>query len=214
MIVKDKGHRKRRKFGRKAKDLSQRKWCAAYGDAARKMLKSGGQRRFESESSQAGRELGVHRLFGEVGYTTERIGAAGKALSETDAGGGAGKRKTRGFGGLVEDRSREQSKATEKYCETIFEEMRELEEKKSKEALVLVQKNTCCHDVKVKGRERESCKGWEGRERGDIGLTLETPCPLNRARLTWRMMCKKCARRFRGRLKTWMRPRLKLRGPS
>ena len=33
-----------------------------------------------------------------------------------------------------------QSKATEKYYETVFEELRELEEKKSKEALVLVQK--------------------------------------------------------------------------
>ena len=39
--------------------------------------------------------------------------------------------------GHVEDKSRLQSKATEKYYETIFEEMRELEEKKSKEALVL-----------------------------------------------------------------------------
>ena len=42
--------------------------------------------------------------------------------------------------GLVEDKIRIQSKATEKYNETIFEEMRELEEKKSKEALVPVQK--------------------------------------------------------------------------
>ena len=39
---------------------------------------------------------------------------------------------------LVEDKSRLKSKATEKYHETIFDEMRELEEKKSKEALVLV----------------------------------------------------------------------------
>ena len=42
--------------------------------------------------------------------------------------------------GLVEDKIRLQSKATEKYYETIFEELRELKEKKSKEALVLVQK--------------------------------------------------------------------------
>ena len=41
--------------------------------------------------------------------------------------------------GLVEDKSGLQSSATEKYFETIFEEMRELEEKQSKEeALVLV----------------------------------------------------------------------------
>ena len=36
--------------------------------------------------------------------------------------------------GLVEDKIRLQRKATEMYYETIFEEMRELEEKKSKEA--------------------------------------------------------------------------------
>ena len=42
--------------------------------------------------------------------------------------------------GLVEDKSRLHSKATEKWYETIFEEMRELEEKKSKQALVFVQK--------------------------------------------------------------------------
>ena len=40
----------------------------------------------------------------------------------------------------MEDRIRIQSKATEKYYETIFEELTELEEKKSKEALVLIQK--------------------------------------------------------------------------
>ena len=39
--------------------------------------------------------------------------------------------------GLVEDKIRLQSRATEK---SIFEEMKELEEKKSKEALLLVQK--------------------------------------------------------------------------
>ena len=41
---------------------------------------------------------------------------------------------------LVEDKIRFQRKATEKYCETVFEELRKLEEKTSKEALVLVQK--------------------------------------------------------------------------
>ena len=42
--------------------------------------------------------------------------------------------------GMVEDKIRLQSRATEKYYEQIFEEMKELEEKKSKEALLLVQK--------------------------------------------------------------------------
>ena len=44
--------------------------------------------------------------------------------------------------GLVEDKIRLQSRATEAYYEQIFEEMKELEEKKSWEALLLVQKNT------------------------------------------------------------------------
>ena len=40
----------------------------------------------------------------------------------------------------MEDKIRSQSKATEKYYEMIFGELRELEVKKSKEALLLVQK--------------------------------------------------------------------------
>ena len=43
---------------------------------------------------------------------------------------------------MVEDAIRLQSRATEKYNEQIFEEMRELEEKKSKEALLLALKKT------------------------------------------------------------------------
>ena len=37
----------------------------------------------------------------------------------------------------MEDKIRMQSRATEKYNEQIFEEMKELEEKKSEEALLL-----------------------------------------------------------------------------
>ena len=42
--------------------------------------------------------------------------------------------------GMVEDKIRLQSRATPKYCEQIFEEMKESEEKKSKEVMLLVQK--------------------------------------------------------------------------
>ena len=42
--------------------------------------------------------------------------------------------------GMVEDKIRLKSKATEKYCEKIFEDTRELEEKESKETLLLFQK--------------------------------------------------------------------------
>ena len=42
--------------------------------------------------------------------------------------------------GMLEDKFRMQSRATDKYYDQIFEEMKELEEKKSEEALLLVQK--------------------------------------------------------------------------
>ena len=42
--------------------------------------------------------------------------------------------------GMIKDKRRLQSRANEKYHEQIFEEMKELEEKKSKEALLLKQK--------------------------------------------------------------------------
>ena len=44
--------------------------------------------------------------------------------------------------GMVEDTIRLQSRATEKYYEHIFVEMKELEEKKSKEALLLVRRRS------------------------------------------------------------------------
>ena len=43
------------------------------------------------------------------------------------------------FRGMLEDKTRMQSRATESYDQT-FEEMKELEEKKSEEASLLVQK--------------------------------------------------------------------------
>ena len=42
--------------------------------------------------------------------------------------------------GMVEDKIRLQSKATEKYYEKIFEKIRDLEEKKQRKLLLLVQK--------------------------------------------------------------------------
>ena len=59
--------------------------------------------------------------------------------------------------GLVEDKIRLQSKATEKYCETIFGELRDLEEKKSKEAFVTrTEKHMLirCQSEREKARER------------------------------------------------------------
>ena len=79
--------------------------------------------------------------------------------------------------GLVEDKSRLQSKATEKYYETIFEEMRELEEKKSKEALALVQKKhilSRCQSERDRARMLQRLGGsratrhWTGASRHHV----------------------------------------------
>ena len=56
---------------------------------------------------------------------------------------------------MVEDKIRLQSRATEKYYEQFFEEMNELEEKKSTEALLLLQKKHIlmrCQNEKEKAR--------------------------------------------------------------
>ena len=65
--------------------------------------------------------------------------------------------------GMVEDKIRLQSKATEKHYETIFEELRELEEKKSKEALLLVQKKHILmryQSERDKARMLQRSGGW------------------------------------------------------
>ena len=69
---------------------------------------------------------------------------------------------------LVEDRTRLQSNATEKYYETIFEELRELVQKKSKEALVRVQKKhilSRCENERDRARMLQRLEGirhWTG----------------------------------------------------
>ena len=47
----------------------------------------------------------------------------------------------------MEDKLQLQSRATERYHDLIFEEMKELEEKKSEEALLLVQKRHVYGDI-------------------------------------------------------------------
>ena len=59
------------------------------------------------------------------------------------------------FRGMVEDKIMMQSRATDKYHEQIFEEMKELEEKKSEEALLLVQEK---YDVWRYQNERDEAR--------------------------------------------------------
>ena len=68
-----------------------------------------------------------------MGYTTERIGGAGKALSGSDVG----VSESSGWHGGAEE---DMQKAPKKYQERVFEEFNELEEQRAKEALELVQK--------------------------------------------------------------------------
>ena len=77
-----------------------------------------------------------------MGHAIEWSGGAGKALSGPDAGSETIKCETRSSEWHGGDNIRLQSKATEKYYETILEELRELEVKKSKEVLLLVQNST------------------------------------------------------------------------
>ena len=63
----------------------------------------------------------------------------------------------------MEDTIRIHRKATEKHYETIFEELKELEEKKSKESLVFVQKKyilTRCHSERERARMLQRLRGW------------------------------------------------------
>ena len=66
--------------------------------------------------------------------------------------------------GMVVSKRDVQKEAPKKYQEKVFEEFKELEEQSAKEAPELVQKRSIC-SWKMIGRERESCKDWEDRER-------------------------------------------------
>ena len=92
---------------------------------------------------------------------------------------------------MVEDKIRLQGKATEKYYETIFEELRELEVKKSKEVLLLVQKK---HILIRYQSERDKARMLQRlgesrviRKEADIQDTSL----LNRACLQWHVTWKK-----------------------
>ena len=56
--------------------------------------------------------------------------------------------------------------ATEKHYDKIFEEMKELEEKKSKEALLIVQKSTIYGDINMRSMKQEGCRELETHEEG------------------------------------------------
>ena len=80
--------------------------------------------------------------------------------------------------GMVEDKIRLQRRATEKYYEQIFEEMKELEEKKSIEVLLLVQKKKV-HFVRRYLHERDEARRLQRSESSrwtKEGGGLTRPC--------------------------------------
>ena len=141
----------------------KRKWCAAYEDAAKNMVKylqdnedvNVGLSELKEQletleeacisimqiAKQARNERG-QKFFQIFRQEETEVHIARLTRWDTQLNGLvkllSGRQEV--LAGLVEDKSRLQSKVTEKYYETIFEEVRELEEKKSKEALVLLQK--------------------------------------------------------------------------
>ena len=66
--------------------------------------------------------------------------------------------------GMVEDKIRLQSRATDKYYEQIFEEVKELEEKNQKRLCHLCRKSTMCGNFRLKEMKQEDCKDLEARE--------------------------------------------------
>ena len=56
-----------------------------------------------------------------------------------------------------------QSRATEKFCDQIFEEIKELEEKKSDKALLLLQKRTSFGDIRMQEMKQEGCRSGNSR---------------------------------------------------
>ena len=72
--------------------------------------------------------------------TPKRSGGEGKKSQNVRQEGNLLSERQEIFRGMVEDKIRMQSRATEKYYEQIFYKMKELEEKKYEDGLLLVQK--------------------------------------------------------------------------
>ena len=60
---------------------------------------------------------------------------------------------------------RDMQKNTQKYQEKVFEEFKELEEPRTKDALELVKRSISLSSGKPKGKEQECCKDCEDRGR-------------------------------------------------
>ena len=82
----------------------------------------------------------MHCQLGQMERAGKRSGGVGKRCQNMRQEVNCLSERQEIFRGMVEDKIRMQGRATEKYYDQIFEEMKELEDKKSEEALLFVQK--------------------------------------------------------------------------
>ena len=99
----------------------------------------------------------------------------------------------------------------------IFEELKELEERRAKESLALLQKKQADQVGRRKGKGQGPCKGWRRQEQLVHGLDASTILLLVRAHLPWSFtQMKECRLPLTWRkMQMMQRPyRLGLHGPS
>ena len=82
----------------------------------------------------------MHCQLGQMERAVKRSGGVGKRCQNVRQEVNLLSEREETCRGIMDHKIRMQSRATEKYCEQIFEEMTELEEKRSEEALLLVLK--------------------------------------------------------------------------
>ena len=113
--------------------------------------------------------------LGQVGCKAERSGGVGKKVSKHEAGNTRIERKTRKFKSTMEDKLKLQSRANKRYHDLIFEEMKELEEKKSEEALQMVQKKHSLWRYQNEREEAGRLQSSGNSRRVKKGLDLQHP---------------------------------------
>ena len=68
------------------------------------------------------------------------------------------------FRGMVEDKIRMQSRATENFDDQIFEEMKELEKRNQKRLCYLCRNSSIYGDIRTKEMKQEDCRDLGARE--------------------------------------------------
>ena len=99
--------------------------------------------------------------FGKVGCAVERFGGVGRKVSGHKAGNTNAEQKTKIFKIAIEGKLKMQSRANERLHDQIIEEIKEMEHKKTEEALNLVKKE---NDLWRYRNEKEEAKKKAGSQ--------------------------------------------------